>query len=358
MVAPANWRDRYLSYLRHFEVPFEVRSGWLKQSAGRGNWIDGAPVGLTQHHFVSSKFPPDSQWVRMLEEGYQGSPAPYVVNEFLGEDAAMLYLISSYPTGHPGRGSRTVLDRILSGKAPLGDAADLGYANDLPQDEAELRYYGIEVDNPGDGTPLTPRQYQILVARNAALCLALNLSSNCVHQHREHTNRKIDINKNALNADTLRNAVSTKMRTAGGPIVIPPKPQPKVDDTMYLLKSDDDHPVYLVGAGSWRHINPTEKASLERNKLVGPVRTVSRRELVAISQAVMGGVKDAKGKPYVKPDSTPAAPAQRTHKVKNGETLSSIAAKYPPITWQQIAAANKLSDPDSIVPDQVLIIPK
>ena len=39
--------------------------------------------------------------------------------------------------------------------------------------------------------------------------------------------------------------------------------------------------------------------------------------------------------------------------VKSGDNLSSIAAKYG-TTWQEIAALNKLSNPDLIYPGQVL----
>jgi hypothetical protein len=201
-----SWRDDYIMWLRRFDVDLEIRSGWLKQSAGRGDWIGGEPCGQVNHHFVNSYSSADAGLVSMLERGYSGGPSPYIVNEFLGRDGK-LFLISSYPTGHPGKGSRAVLNRVMAGLAPQGDAAALGLPNDLPQPEAERRYYGVEVSNPGDGTPLRPGQYETLVARNAALALALGISPNASIQHREHTDRKSDIHPKAVNANELRSDV-------------------------------------------------------------------------------------------------------------------------------------------------------
>ncbi|UJB46791.1 LysM peptidoglycan-binding domain-containing protein [Streptomyces sp. A1-5] len=46
----------------------------------------------------------------------------------------------------------------------------------------------------------------------------------------------------------------------------------------------------------------------------------------------------------------------RTHKVVRGETLSAIARTYG-TTWQAIAKANGLTDPDRITPGQTLTLP-
>jgi hypothetical protein len=48
-------------------------------------------------------------------------------------------------------------------------------------------------------------------------------------------------------------------------------------------------------------------------------------------------------------------PARKTHKVKSGETLSSIAAKYG-VTWQQVAKWSKIKDPDLIQVGDVLYV--
>ena len=43
--------------------------------------------------------------------------------------------------------------------------------------------------------------------------------------------------------------------------------------------------------------------------------------------------------------------------VESGDTLSTIADKFPGVTWQQIAEANDLKDPYPLSIGQKLIIP-
>lgn len=65
--------------------------------------------------------------------------------------------------------------------------------------------------------------------------------------------------------------------------------------------------------------------------------------------------------PKPKPVSTPAAgkPAVRTHVVRKGDTLSKIAAKYygDADRYHELAKANKISNPNHIVPGQRIKIP-
>lgn len=50
-------------------------------------------------------------------------------------------------------------------------------------------------------------------------------------------------------------------------------------------------------------------------------------------------------------------PGGGTHTVRRGETLYSIAGQYRGVTWQQLAAANSLRAPYTIVPGQVVAVP-
>lgn len=65
----------------------------------------------------------------------------------------------------------------------------------------------------------------------------------------------------------------------------------------------------------------------------------------------------------IRPSPTPVAeptvePAQETiYTVQSGDTLSTIADKFPGVTWQEIAAANDLKDPYPLSIGQKLIIP-
>jgi LysM repeat protein len=62
------------------------------------------------------------------------------------------------------------------------------------------------------------------------------------------------------------------------------------------------------------------------------------------------------GLPTNPPPVQPPATTPRTHIVKSGETLKTIAALYGK-TWQELAQANGLANPDRIFAGQRLIIP-
>ena len=66
--------------------------------------------------------------------------------------------------------------------------------------------------------------------------------------------------------------------------------------------------------------------------------------------------------PTAIPSQTPEPTAipsqgQQTYVVKSGDSLSSIAAKFPGVTWQQIAVANNMKAPYNLRTGQVLKIP-
>lgn len=99
-----------------------------------------------------------------------------------------------------------------------------------------------------------------------------------------------------------------------------PLPLPLGDDEMRLVKTDDDHPVYLIGAGSWRHISPTDLSVLVARKYVdaGKVEVLTRAQAGQLSVALTG-------KNNVKPKSTPGP---SFHTVVKGDTLFKLAQKY------------------------------
>ena len=80
------------------------------------------------------------------------------------------------------------------------------------------------------------------------------------------------------------------------------------------------------------------------------VTLTPQRNLPVNTGPLTGGVVKA-------PEKPPAATA-RKHTVVKGETLTSIAIKYyGKPTWQKIADASKLRNPNLIVPGQVLTVP-
>ena len=63
----------------------------------------------------------------------------------------------------------------------------------------------------------------------------------------------------------------------------------------------------------------------------------------------------SKPKPDPEPAPEPAKPAEMVYVVKKGDTLSAIAAKYK-TTWQALAKKNKIKDPNLIYPGQKIVI--
>jgi hypothetical protein len=210
--------DDYPTALRDFGVPVSIRSGWRTMNR-RGNWTHGVPVGTLDHHFVINYTSPEMNAITMLENGYSGAPTPPVVGQYLG--TTQLFLICGFPTGHPGTGSRRVLNDVLRDVAPTGDAAARGLPNDLPQGEAEKMYFGTEVHHPGTAVPLRDNQVDWLARADAAFCQVLGYTSARVIQHREHTNRKIDIHRDALNAAAHRSRVAALIGASRPPVAEP-----------------------------------------------------------------------------------------------------------------------------------------
>ena len=56
-------------------------------------------------------------------------------------------------------------------------------------------------------------------------------------------------------------------------------------------------------------------------------------------------------------EPTPPPASESTYVVQSGDVLSTIADKYPGVTWQDIAKANNLQDPYPLSVGQELIIP-
>lgn len=84
-------------------------------------------------------------------------------------------------------------------------------------------------------------------------------------------------------------------------------------------------------------------------------------EYTTIDPTIVKGIVAAmSGGSYVPPPPVPTpVPAQGTYIVQPGDSLSSIALKFPGLTWQQIWQANKpaIPNPDLIYAGQVLHIP-
>jgi hypothetical protein len=161
------------------------------------DWDNGfGPEASLDHHFGSSLNPSQAYidgLVNMLKDGYATGgggflPGP-VVNRFVDMNG-VIYLIATGPANHAGQGASSVLNRIRTGKAPLGSAASVGAVDDGVKNH---NYVGTETQHPGDGTPYPDALINSLVAVNAADCMTWGFSHNAVIQHFESTSRKVDM---------------------------------------------------------------------------------------------------------------------------------------------------------------------
>ena len=100
-------------------------------------------------------------------------------------------MISNGRTRHPGEGSSAVLSDIRREVPVAGNARDLGRRDDTG---GYQWFWGIEVMNPGDGSPFTQVQLEATYRLAAGLCI-LHDWDPLVHvvHHRQWTSRKIDM---------------------------------------------------------------------------------------------------------------------------------------------------------------------
>lgn len=197
------------------------------RSNGLGDYDGGQRKGQVNHHFVCPLAPPaDPQaMVDMLVNGYDETPGPVV--PWCIDAAGVIYLISTGPANHAGRGNSSVLARIEAGQAPLGPAAKVAPGNDF---NGNGSYDGVELLHPGDlTTPYPDPMIAATVALNASRCIVEGQSANTSIMHYEHTDRKDDMSwRGGVDGDggpELRKRVAALIASGGTPT-----PTPTEDD--------------------------------------------------------------------------------------------------------------------------------
>lgn len=123
------------------------------------------------------------------------------------------------------------------------------------------------------------------------------------------------------------------------PILVTPPPGGQPGPTVYVVRAGDTLKDIAARYGTtWQILAAV-------NGLVNPNRIFAGQRLI-IAYSV----------PTVPPPSQPPPGNSGVHIVQAGETLQTIAARYG-TTWQAIAAANALSNPNQIFVGQRLVIP-
>ena len=169
------------------------------QTHNRNHKGDWGPVhGVVIHHTAGRNS------MELCWEGVNGLPGPLCHTHLAKNGAATL--ISSGRSNHAGTFAQNAYDAVVneSSAHPRPDAAE-------PVD-GNARFYGIEIENLGDGNdPYPLEQYQAAVRWATAICRAHGWSANSVIGHKEGTRRKIDP---SFGMDAFRACVAERLAHA------------------------------------------------------------------------------------------------------------------------------------------------
>jgi hypothetical protein len=189
--------DRLLAALKAEGVKVAEHSGWRTRNRNhKGAW--GPVNGITIHHTAGSNS------LALCVNGTAALPGP-LCHTHLAKNA-LATLVGYGRANHGGTFAQNAHDAVVGESAvhPRPDAAE-------PVD-ANARYYGIEIENLGDGRDVYPGvQYDAAVRWAAALCRAHGWSAQSVIGHKEGTRRKIDP---SFDMNVFRDAVAARLAHA------------------------------------------------------------------------------------------------------------------------------------------------
>ncbi|WP_411147036.1 N-acetylmuramoyl-L-alanine amidase [Streptomyces sp. x-80] len=144
----------------------------------KGAW--GPVNGVIIHHTVTRG---TDTTLGIVYDGYSELPGPLC--HAMGAKDGTIYLISNGRANHAGKGDRGVLDAVMAEQnspQPTSNNTD-----------GNSHFYGIELENLGDGKDPWPRaQYEAAVRWAAALCRHHGWNEKSVIGHKEWQIGKID----------------------------------------------------------------------------------------------------------------------------------------------------------------------
>lgn len=186
--------SRLLDALRGEGVHVVERSGWTTHNRNsRGPW--GPVNGITIHHTAGR----DS--LVLCWSGTSALPGP-LCHTHLAKDGVAT-MVGHGRANHAGTFAQNAHDAVVK------EAADHPRPDSAEPVDGNAHYYGIEIENLGDGNdPYPVVQYQAAVRWAAAICRAHGWSANSVIGHKEGTRRKIDP---SFDMDTFRDAVAARL---------------------------------------------------------------------------------------------------------------------------------------------------
>lgn len=187
--------DRILGALRAEGVKVAERSGWRTHNRNhKGAW--GPVNGVVIHHTAGQNS------LALCWSGTSSLPGPLCHTHLAKNGTATM--VGFGRTNHGGTFAQNAHDAVVAESATHPRPAA-----DEPVD-ANARYYGIEIENLGNGKdPYPDAQYQAAVRWAAALCRAHGWTANSVIGHKEGTRRKIDP---SFDMNAFRACVAERLR--------------------------------------------------------------------------------------------------------------------------------------------------
>lgn len=148
----------------------------------------GDKRGILNHDTVTGTWPVDRA-LDLLWDGRPGIPGP-LCHAALGYDGTV-YLLGWGNVHHAGRGSSGVLAKLTAGDVPMHRLLS-PWRNDT---DGTPYLYGLECMNAGlgGGQDYTDAQLTAMARYNAAVCQAHGWGPASVLNHKEWTNRKVDV---------------------------------------------------------------------------------------------------------------------------------------------------------------------
>jgi len=174
-MATVYWQNYLADVLNDAGLVVIEEPGWKARTQPTRNVY--SPIGILNHHTA----PPNPYPVERLYSK---------CNLFIARNGNV-HVVSGGYQYDSGKGSPKVLAEVVNGSFPGGRAVDRGIQRD-PYVSGNPYFIDIEVDHPGDGSPLPAVQFDALVLSDAAILLHKNWGVQQLLGHSEWTPRKID----------------------------------------------------------------------------------------------------------------------------------------------------------------------
>ena len=190
-------------------VRFRCDAGWTQHNRNhKGPW--GPINGVMIHHTAGVNS------LGLVRDGTRDLPGPLAHAHL--DKSGLVTMVSHGRANHAGKGSQRSYERVVAelpvqGK-PGPDVVD-----------GNTHFYGIEIENRGDGKdPYPDAQYEAAVLWAAAVCRHHEWTAESVIGHKEWTGRKIDP---SFGMDRFRKDVAALLAWEPKSDPKPPEPKPK-----------------------------------------------------------------------------------------------------------------------------------